>query len=376
MNSNERVLGTCERSGIEIVTRQKELVEQQILLSEFLNAIPVFITVLNKDRQIIFSNNSFLEYLQKTNGEVLGQRPGEAVDCVHPSDGKGGCGTSQFCLYCGALQAILESYEGSRSIEECRISLKENKSLDLMVSATPINLGGEEFTIFTMSDNSSDKRRKALERIFFHDILNTAGGIRGFIDLLKIAEEDELKEYLGISETLTEKLIEEIRAQQLISQAENGDLQVNPTSFSSREILEEVKILYSNHEVAKNKHIEVINSTVDILIKSDKTVLRRILGNLTKNALEASKEGDVILLSAEVKEGFIEFIVENPAYMPEEVQMQLFQRSFSTKGVGRGLGTYSVKLLTEQYLKGEIGFVSNPQNGTMFKAKYPKELKS
>ena len=38
--------------------------------------------------------------------------------------------------------------------------------------------------------------------------------------------------------------------------------------------------------------------------------------------------------------------------VPEDVKLQIFQRSFSTKGPGRGLGTYSMKLLTERYLKG------------------------
>ena len=33
--------------------------------------------------------------------------------------------------------------------------------------------------------------------------------------------------------------------------------------------------------------------------------------------------------------------------------------SFSTKGAGRGLGTYGMKLLTERYLNGSVSFVSS-----------------
>ena len=40
------------------------------------------------------------------------------------------------------------------------------------------------------------------------------------------------------------------------------------------------------------------------------------------------------------------FSVHNAAVMPPEVQMQVFQRSFSTKSeAGRGIGTHSMKLL-------------------------------
>lgn len=38
--------------------------------------------------------------------------------------------------------------------------------------------------------------------------------------------------------------------------------------------------------------------------------------------------------------------------LPLLVQLQIFNRSFSTKGKGRGTGTYSMKLLTKRYLKG------------------------
>jgi len=51
-------------------------------------------------------------------------------------------------------------------------------------------------------------------------------------------------------------------------------------------------------------------------------------------------------------------------------QLQIFRRSFSTKGIDRGMGTYSMKLLTE-YLQGEVSFTSSEENGTLFVARYP-----
>jgi len=57
--------------------------------------------------------------------------------------------------------------------------------------------------------------------------------------------------------------------------------------------------------------------------------------------------------------------------MSEAVRWQVFRRSFTTKGKGRGLGTYSMKVLTERYLEGEIDFISEPDQGTTFYARYP-----
>jgi sensor histidine kinase regulating citrate/malate metabolism len=52
--------------------------------------------------------------------------------------------------------------------------------------------------------------------------------------------------------------------------------------------------------------------------------------------------------------------------MPDAVKLQVFKRSFSTKGEGRGLGTYSIKLFTENYLGGAAELTSNEVEGTTF----------
>lgn len=363
-----------EKSNITEILKQKDLIENQNMVGEFINSMPVYVCVLNNNRQIIYSNDSFNKFINSQADEILGKKPGDALGCVHALGSDAGCGTTEFCKYCGALQSILESYKDVRSIQECRISLTNHDSLDLLVWSTPLKLENYDFTIFAFTDISSEKRRKALERIFFHDVLNTSGGIKGFVDLLKIAEQNEIEEYIGITSNLTDKLIEEINAQRTLSAAENHELEINPQHFSTREFLEEIKLLFSMHEVTKGKKILISRFCEDKVILSDKIILRRIISNLTKNALEASNEGDTIHLSCIIKNGVVEFQVENPSFMPEEVQMQIFQRSYSTKGYGRGLGTYSVRLLSERYLKGSVNFISTPESGTIFKASYPENL--
>ena len=58
------------------------------------------------------------------------------------------------------------------------------------------------------------------------------------------------------------------------------------------------------------------------------------------------------------------FRVNNPGVIPANIRTQIFQRSFSTKGHGRGLGTYSMKLFGENYLNGKVYFQSNEKQGT------------
>jgi hypothetical protein len=79
--------------------------------------------VVNGERQIVLVNDKAEELLEQDQPELLGKRPGEAFNCVHSQDHAGGCGTSQFCRYCGAVQAILHSREeATPDVQDCRLS--------------------------------------------------------------------------------------------------------------------------------------------------------------------------------------------------------------------------------------------------------------
>ncbi len=94
---------------------------------------------------------------------------------------------------------------------------------------------------------------------------------------------------------------------------------------------------------------------------------------MVKNALEATGIGGIVTIGCEDLGDHIQFWVHNAEVMPEEVQLQVFQRSFSTKGEeGRGLGTYSMKLLGERYLGGKVDFTSHSPEGTTFTLTLPK----
>ena len=92
---------------------------------------------------------------------------------------------------------------------------------------------------------------------------------------------------------------------------------------------------------------------------------------MLKNALEATLTDGKITIGCNSNKEHV-FWVHNPTFIPEKNQLQIFQRSFSTKGGNRGLGTYSMKLLGENYLKGQVGFVSNENTGTKFYIKFKK----
>jgi sensor histidine kinase regulating citrate/malate metabolism len=153
--------------------------------------------------------------------------------------------------------------------------------------------------------------------------------------------------------------------------AENNELVPNITESSALKLLKYIKNVYSNNEVSRNKIIVIDETATDGTIETDESLLIRVLGNMLKNALEAGSINSKVILSSSVENGSITFSVHNDSYIQRNVQLQIFKRSFSTKGLGRGLGTYSMKLLSEKYLRGEVWFESDEDEGTVFYGKYP-----
>jgi hypothetical protein len=60
---------------------------------------------------------------------------------------------------------------------------------------------------------------------------------------------------------------------------------------------------------------------------------------------------------------------------PPDVAIRVFQRYFTTPiGYGRGLDTFTMKWLTEKYLKGKVDFTSTEADGTTFRLWLPERL--
>lgn len=365
----------------DVRTSQKELTRQIIEISEYtlpkhlFNAIPNAFLILNENRQIVFSNKSFLSIAEAEDiNEIIGQRPGEALKCIYSQETGDGCGTSRFCEKCGANIAIRGAREGVDEFRECSL-LRERggktEALEFNVWATPFEYKGEKFITFAIKDVSDEKRRRTLERIFFHDILNIAGGIQSYSGFLKEIEKGPLKEKISLIHDYAAQLVNEIQAQREISAAETNDLDVIPEEIESIDLLEFVSGLYREQDMARLKRIVISPGSVDVKFSSDPTILGRILGNMIKNALEAIDEGGEITVGCGNSGNDVIFFVHNDTYIPHDVQVQIFKRSFSTKGANRGLGTYSIKLLTERFLNGKVYFESAKENGTTFYAVVP-----
>jgi len=367
----ETYFAPAGRADEAVLYAERDAIVSSPLLKPIIDAMPDFVVILNEQRQIVGINKRLMQVFGVTHADqLLGKRPGEALNCIHFKEGPDGCGTAESCSVCGAVLTILASQSSHETASgECRMTLQNNglTSLDLEVMASPLDIAGTHFTIFALKDISSDKRRNVLERVFFHDVLNTAGGIRGVASLIvegALPEEEE--EYKRWMVALSDNLIDDINHQRRLLAAERGEYEPVLEATDIHELLDDVRRLYENHVKTPGRTV-VLGTVEHCVVTTDRALLRRIVGNMALNALEASPKNSVVTIETiQIGRGLI-IEVTNPGEMPESVQLQVFKRSFSTKGTdGRGIGTYSMKLFGEKYLQGEVGFSCRNGNTSFY----------
>lgn len=363
-----------ERADAETIATQHQSFAHSRLWS-ILDKIPIFAVMLNECRQIVFYNKAFGDFLGLPPEEILGKRPGEALGCEYYLSNPGGCGTSRSCRYCGAAKAILKSLNNMPDVQECNMTRNgQQGSINLQVWSTPYIYENEHFVMLSLLDVYHEKMMALYQQFFFHDILNIAGGIKNLAEILREEVSGDLRTDMDTLSTAALRMLDNIRAQKELASAENNTLRVTPVKMGSMMVLKEVVTFFEKQNVARNKNLVIREDATDEFLESDNNLLNRVMVNLVKNALEASGSGDTVTLGCRTADGVAEFTVHNLAVMTEESLVNVFKRLYSTKGIGRGLGAYIVKLLVTRYLQGEVSCTSEAESGTTFTVRIPLSL--
>ncbi|MGE4441709.1 MAG: sensor histidine kinase [Desulfomicrobium sp.] len=344
--------------------------------SGYFDFFPLPLLVLDSCRQIVFANKAFSDVTGSGLASLLTKRPGEAMGCVYSGVGENGCGTSRYCSECGALRAILESMEtGNNAEHECQLLCRDEHGTtvarDLRILVSPWETPEGMFYVLTARDIGDEKRRQALERIFFHDILNSAGGARNLVDILMNEVPEDAREIAHMARSSLFALVDEIQKQKQLLAVERNEYAASKITLQGLEIVESVVAEFRAHPKALDKTIHLDPGSANVAVHSDFSLLRRVLVNMLINAFEATPAGGVVSVGLRRERDRAVFQVVNPGVMEESVRLQVFKRSFSTKSQDRGLGTYSIKLLAENYLGGEVGFSSVEPAGTTFWVSLP-----
>ncbi len=350
------------------------------VVNGLLNTVSGLLAVLNEHRQILAINDSFLHLLGiEDPQQALGLRPGEAIGCIHRDAGEGGCGTSAHCVTCGAAIALVTCLNQNGAVEkDCALTVDQHRvkrDLFLRVRACPITVDGRRLILLFLQDISLQQQWEALGRVFFHDLSNIIYGLVGSTEMLLEKAADDHQPIVNKIHRLALRLAREVQMQKHLTQMVDADYRPTMQAISVESVFNELDAAFSSHPAANNRTIIFDPQDRQVAFKSDFFIVVRVLTNMITNALEATDKGRSIKVWTTSDRQRIRFHVWNHQAIPENVVGRIFQRNISTKAAsGRGLGTYSMKLFGETFLKGTIDFTTSESEGTCFRLSLPRAL--
>jgi hypothetical protein len=365
------------RAGEAEVEAQATLLEAIPAIARMLEAIPAMAMVLNRERQIVLANQRAARFAGVGEpGELRGLRPGEIVNCVHAREAPGGCGATEACSVCGALKAIRIALAGRATTEPCWIVSRGNpreKLLEIEFSTAPLEVEGELFTVLSGVDSSDRERLRWFER----SVVPQAAALAGELEILTAAvaadDSDTALRASGARRLVaaSRRLTALLRETSEMAEAESGGYGCVRLSVPAVELLAAAAGEAAVQEASAGRQVAIEPAAGVLAVETDPVLARRVLEKLLLNALEATPAGGAITLGCRAAASAVELWIRNAGEIPRQAQLQMFQRSFSTKGPGRGYGTYFVKLMTERCLGGSVSFESTGAGGTTFSIRLP-----
>jgi len=133
------------------------------------------------------------------------------------------------------------------------------------------------------------------------------------------------------------------------------------------EILQQAAALYRDVKPNVSVSVEVAD---DIELLMDPEQIRRAVGNLLKNAVEATDSGEIRVTARRAPHRVVIEVADPGRGVPDRDKEKLFLPYFSTKGRGTGLGLAIVHRIVRDH-DGQIHVHDNQPRGTRFEIELP-----
>jgi signal transduction histidine kinase len=249
------------------------------------------------------------------------------------------------------------------------IYLDMGLAIDAYILSAQSELNGANESLRRMEGS-----RRQLTDMIVHDLQNPLAGITAFLrhfessTLLSSGERDALVEALRRCGDLSQMILNVLQ----VSRAEEGRLQTYIEDVDLTELAREGAAVFKLAAEQEGRAIAV-EAPGEITVRTDPSLMNRVLQNLIRNALRHTTRGTSVLVRAEP--GRLSVIDDGPGIAPE-LHPLLFQGYASAQlreaglRVDSGLGLPFCKVATEA-VGARIDVASDGKRGTAFTVHFP-----
>ena len=212
-----------------------------------------------------------------------------------------------------------------------------------------------------------------------HELRTPMNAILGFNALLLSSIEDkpEALKVLNHTRQSADHLMTVINDILDYSQLQTGHLQIQPETFELRHVAEHAFELFKPRVKSMELQYRIeLDQHLPLWVRTDRHRLMQVLVNLLGNALKFTHQGSVVLRVQWQNPGVLFSVQDTGIGIARDRQSQIFKRfsqadtDIQARYGGNGLGlAISQKLV--QLLGGDIGFESEPGQGSRFWLRLP-----
>jgi len=348
----------------DAVTQSRQIASHERMV-DLLDSNPDQVVLLNPNREIVFINQTTAMFAGIDRQQAVGLCPGDLYHCANCAEGKGKCGSTKYCSFCGMNEAFSASRRNNKAMRDYTITTPALQTCQFRVWTVPKLIDNTLFTIVYVRDISELVDKSMLEQLLLRRVRNLTDDIQ---QMLNASQKDPMHTE-GVIEGLknmTAELRDIVEEQDELQAAEAETLKPEWGRVNSLETLRTICKQMQAVSDKENKHLVIDRDSDRVDFVTAPALLSRILRNIIENALEATVTEEQVTVNCRQKGQQIEFSVFNNASIPDEIQLQLFKRHFSTREESSGMGAYCARLLAEKYLGGKISCFSSPAHGTTF----------
>ena len=299
------------------------------------------------------------------------------------------------CALCGMTIAfgltVRRLREQERSMEEAAHRIAED-ILDQRKGGIECNEEGAMYHLFhevnslvTIADAHADSERQAKEFLrdtisdISHQLKTPIAALNIYNGILQqeAADTATVQEFTALSEQELDRIESLVQSLLKMARLDAGAITLEQSPENLSELLEHIRGQYSFRAEQEGKEIDLEGDEQAILL-CDRTWLTEAIGNLVKNALDHTEQGDRILVRWQQSPCLTQITVEDTGsgIHPEDLYhiFKRFYRSrFSKDTQGIGLGLPLAKSIIEAH-RGSIEVHSELGHGTTFIINFPIKM--
>lgn len=299
------------------------------------------------------------------------------------------------CALCGMTIAfgltVRRLREQERSMEEAAHRIAEyildqrKGGIECDEEGAMYHLFHEVNSLVTIADAHADSERQAKEFLrdtisdISHQLKTPIAALNIYNGILQqeAADTATVQEFTALSEQELDRIESLVQSLLKMARLDAGAITLEQSPENLSELLEHIRGQYSFRAEQEGKEIDLEGDEQAILL-CDRTWLTEAIGNLVKNALDHTEQGDRILVRWQQSPCLTQITVEDTGsgIHPEDLYhiFKRFYRSrFSKDTQGIGLGLPLAKSIIEAH-RGSIEVHSELGHGTTFIINFPIKM--